>query len=245
MFEQDYRVCFPKERIYISRNHQWAFAAWAMGKSTGLLGEKTTLLHVDAHLDDTWDGVVVEGLHGMKGNSDYLDVAGKLEIDNFIWAGFAAQTIDYIVYVCPKHVDESDPFDLTGWNLEGEQLKPIREILKQREYKGSRYECVQHLREHLSASSDRINQVLNYPNSVILDLDLDVFKLNLSDPLNLELKPDDQIRDELSFLRDLYPYDMITVALSPAFCGGENNCERLYRLFLEGFELELSKAETW
>jgi hypothetical protein len=244
MYNSNYRVCFPNERVYISRNHQWAFAAWALGKQLGTIGSRTTLLHVDAHLDDTWDGVIVEGLHEMSDAEQILEVASKLEIDNFIWAGFAAKVIDHIIYVCPKDVDSSDPFDLSSWNLEGEQLKPIKQLLIEREYKGSRFESIKQLRQQLEEVGNS-EQVLNLPSSVILDLDLDVFKLNLSDLSDRALLPEKQIREQLQFLKGLYPYDMITVALSPAFCGGDENCEQLYRLFLEEFELDLVDARVW
>lgn len=244
MIEPNYRVCFPKEQVYISRNHQWAFAAWAMGKQTGVVSDKTTLLHVDAHLDDTWDGVIVEGLNEMRNSKDFLEVAGKLEIDNFIWAGFAVKYLDKIIYVCPKDVDSSDPFDLTGWDLEGEQLRPIKQLLKEREYKGTRFESIEQFKLHIGESGDK-GRVFNSTSSVILDLDLDVFKMNLSDLRDLELYPEKQIREQLQFLRGLHPYDMITVALSPSFCGGDENCEFLFRVFLEEFELNLFDAQTW
>jgi hypothetical protein len=244
MFEHDYRICFPKERVYVSRNHQWAFAAWAMGKKSGILGPQATLLHVDAHLDDTWDGVVVEGLREMKDDRDYLEVARKLEIDNFIWAGFAAKLIDHIVYVCPKDVDGSDPFDLSAWNLDGEQLKPVKELLAEREYKGFRFESILDFKQQLMNGPTQ-QQIFDLPKSVILDLDLDVFKLKLIDPEDRTLKPEAQIREELTFLKELHPYDMITVALSPSFCGGVENSERIFSLFLEVFQLELSDSVIW
>jgi hypothetical protein len=244
MFGSDYRVCFPKERIYISRNHQWAFAAWAIGKQTGILRDQITLLHVDAHLDDTWDGVIVEGLQEMSNPEEFLEVAGKLEIDNFIWAGFAAALIDHIVYVCPKDIDDSDPFDLTAWDLEGEQLKPVKELLQKRDYKGSRFESIADFQQYGVVAENK-ESLLNLPGSVTLDLDLDVFKLNLSDYKDTALVSEDLIRTQLQFLRDYYPYDLITVALSPAFCGGDDNCERLLQLFLEVFGLDLTDSEIW
>lgn len=245
MFEHDYRICFPKERIYVSRNHQWAFAAWAMGKKAGILGSQVSLLHVDAHLDDTWDGVVVEGLVEMNDDHDFLEVASKLEIDNFIWAGFAAKLIDHIAYVCPKDVDESNPFDLSAWNLDGEQLKPVKELLAEREYKGFRFESILDFKQQLMNGRPTLQQIFDLPNSVILDLDLDVFKLNLHKPEDGALIPEVQIREELTFLKELHPYAMITVALSPSFCGGEKNSERLFSLFLEVFQLKLSDSVLW
>lgn len=230
--------------MYISQNHQWAFAAWALGKQSGILGDRTTLLHVDAHLDDTWDGVIVDGLQEMGNTEQILEVASKLEIDNFIWAGFAAKSIDHIIYVCPKDIDSSDPFDLSDWDIDGEQLLPVKQLLKERDYKGFRFESIEQFKKHLVKKVNN-EQVFNQPSSVILDLDLDVFKLNLSDLADQELYPESQIREQLQFLRGLYSYDMITVALSPSFCGGVENCQLLYRLFLEQFDLNLEFAQPW
>ncbi|WP_373232204.1 UPF0489 family protein [Cohnella sp.] len=244
IFEDNYRICFPKKRVFISRNHQWAFAAWTIGKGSGIIGDKTILLHVDAHLDDTWDGVIVEGLHEMGNTEEILEVAGKLEIDNFIWAGFAAKIIDRIIYVCPKDIDSSEPFDLSSWNLEGEQLKPIKQLLREREYNGLRFESIEQFKQHL-LKAENLEQVFNTPNSVILDLDLDVFKLKLSDLADRELYPEKQIREQLQFLKNLYSYDMVTIALSPSFCGSDENCEFIFRLFLEEFELNLDEAQPW
>ncbi|WP_158602160.1 peptide arginase family protein [Cohnella endophytica] len=236
----NYRVCYPENRIYISRNHQWAFAAWAIGKEEGWTGSRPTLLHVDAHLDDTWDGVMAEGLHEMECMADYLNVAGKLEIDNFIWAGFAAELIDRIIYVCPKDEDPSDPFDLSDWNLNGEQLAPIKALLKNREYSGSRFESLHDLKERMGS-----NLFPLVAGSVILDLDLDVFAVRDLESERIRLKPEALIKEELAYLRDLCPYVLITVALSPSFCGSEDNCEQLYGLFLDVFGLRLSEAIPW
>jgi hypothetical protein len=244
MYENNYRVRFPKKNVYISRNHQWALAAWAMGLRSGVIGPRTTLLHVDGHLDDTWDGVIAPGLQEMETTEEIMAVAGRLEIDNFIWAGFAAKLVDHIVYVCPKDVDPSDPFDLSEWDLDGEQLQPIKQLLAERPYKGFRYESIDEFRRRMENRSAR-EEILDSPSSVILDLDLDVFKLNIANLTDRELLPEYRIKEHLAFLRDLYPYDLVTVALSPAFCGGDENCERLYKLFLEVFDLDLSEAEVW
>jgi hypothetical protein len=181
----------------------------------------------------------------MKEIDEYMSVAAGLEIDNFIWAGFAARTIDRIVYVCPKDNDASDPFDLSDWDLNGEQLSPIKQLLEERDYTGLRFESIAALRQSIQADANARVEMLPLSGSVILDLDLDVFKANVIDPLDLSLKPDWKIKEELSFLRDLYPYDLISVALSPSFCGGEDNCAKLYGLFLECFGLDPSMAEAW
>lgn len=244
MWAHDYRVCFPSQQVYIARNHQWAFAAWELGRRHGKLKGHATLLHVDAHLDDTWDGVLAKGLHMIQHNEDIMTVTEQLEIDNFIWAGFASGALDHILYVCPTIVDDSDPFDLSTWNLEGEQMRPIHDLLQKRAYQGKRFDGICDLRRYVDRNPlHSLRMDAEHP--VILDLDLDVFKLHPDDFEDSQLIPASQIREELRFLKQLYPYDMVTVALSPAFCGGNQNCEMLYRMFLEVFELESTKAIVW
>ncbi|MBB6672802.1 UPF0489 family protein [Cohnella nanjingensis] len=233
-FPHDYRIGFPDKRIYIARNHQWAFAAWALGRRTGAFAHPVTLLHVDAHLDDTWDGILAQGLNEMRTPEDCLSVAGRLEIDNFIWAGFACGAIDRIVYVCPREEDPSDPFDLSDWPLNGEQLLPLKMLLARKAYQGERLESIAELRR-LAACPDRLEQLLAAPNAVVLDLDLDVFRSYT----------EAEIRADLAFLKSFYAYDMITVALSPPFCGGEERCASIYRQFLDIFELDPAEAVDW
>lgn len=72
MIPEDFRRCFPEKNIFISCNHNWAFAAWELHKRAGELKPNATLIHVDAHLDDVWDGLIVEGLHDMKNLKMYL-----------------------------------------------------------------------------------------------------------------------------------------------------------------------------
>src|SRR5690625_5481326 len=50
-FNVDYRICFPKEKVFISRDHNWAFAAWEIGKIRNYIKPGSTLVHIDAHLD--------------------------------------------------------------------------------------------------------------------------------------------------------------------------------------------------
>lgn len=61
--EFDWKIYFPEKRIYIMRQHNWAFASWEIEKIKGNLKNQSLLVHVDAHLDDTPDWVFVNGLH--------------------------------------------------------------------------------------------------------------------------------------------------------------------------------------
>ncbi len=79
---------------------------------------------------------------------------------------------------------------------------------------------------------------------MILDLDLDYFNAsnNLVEPI---LYSDEEIVQWLRYLRDMQPWDFITVALSPMYCGGDEQCEHIYRLFLDVFGLDVNAAEEW
>lgn len=54
------RICFPEKRIYIMRDHNWAYYAWDIAKSLGYIRNESSLIHVDSHLDDYCDQLEVE-----------------------------------------------------------------------------------------------------------------------------------------------------------------------------------------
>lgn len=238
---KDYKVCFPEKRIFISRDHNWAFAAWEMNRLYGGT-ENATLIHVDAHLDDVWDGISVNGLYEIKSQEDIYSVTEQLKIDNFIWAGFATNAIDNIIYVTRRtnRQQNHNPFDLTDWEFSNLELEPVRELLKRKKYKGLRFDSIEQFAE---MSDENIEKHIKN-QSIILDLDLDYF--NLSDDLhNPILMEAEIIKEHLKYLRDLYDWDLITVAMSPIYCGGEDECWHIYELFLEVFNLNLADAMVW
>lgn len=63
---------------------------------------------------------------------------------------------------------------------------------------------------------------------------------------NPVLLPEQLIRFELEYIKkSMWEWDMITVALSPDFCGGEEAGNYLFDLFLDVFDLDISKAVPW
>ncbi|WP_394531828.1 hypothetical protein C1N83_00220 [Priestia aryabhattai] len=89
-----------------------------------------------------------------------------------------------------------------------------------------------------------IDEIDTKSSSVILDLDLDYFNKNHLDwDFNPVLLTDEQIKQQLEcFKNSMWEWDMITVALSPEFCGGIESCKHLFKLFLEVFDLDLNDA---
>lgn len=237
----DYKVCFPEQGVFVSGDHNWAFAAWELKKIYSDT-ENATLIHVDSHLDDIWDGILVDGVLDIKNQIDAYKVTEKLQIENFIWAGFATNAIDNVIYVTRKtsRFQVYDPFNLSEWDFSSIELEPVRKLLERKKYQGVRLESIEEL------VIEKYNMGLNRfidGKKVILDLDLDYF--NLSDDMEPSLISDELIRKNLETLRDLFEWDLITVALSPLFCGGDDLCWHIYEIFLDVFNLDLKKAEIW
>lgn len=252
-YDFDWKVAFPEKRIYLMRQHNWAFAAWEIERLKGNLQPKSLLVHVDAHLDDTPDGVFVPGLHEAQSVEQLIAVAqghdyasGRvcppdcMQIDNFIWAAVARDTIGETIFVSHQD-DEVLSLDMLRHDAVQKRNENCQNIIAKLPdgctYKHQRYMDVP---SFLSSCDD---QRWSTEQTKILDLDLDYF--NVSEEIAPKLMPEAQIRDELQVLRNLYQWDAVTVALSPEYCGGKEEAAYLLALFLEIFELELAAGERW
>ena len=47
------------------------------------------------------------------------------------------------------------------------------------------------------------------------------------------------------YLKNLTDWDVITIALSPEYCGGEDECSYLFELFLECFGIDKNELVDW
>ena len=238
---KDFRICYPDKKIYISANHNWAFAAWELHKRAGKIKPNATLIHVDAHLDDIWDGLEVEGLHDIKNYEDVIEVAGKLKIENFIWPAVGTGAIDKVIYVS-QQTYSGDPFDFDDWDFEYPQHKPVEDILNSGKYIGLRYWNIEEFLANLNSEEVKVH-VEN--KDLILDLDLDYFNEIENDSVEPNIMDEQKVIENLTTLRDLYPWSLITVSLSPFFCGGDDNASYLFGLFSKVFGLKTEDALEW
>ncbi len=104
----------------------------------------------------------------------------------------------------------------------------------------SRYQSLEqheHEKEQFFISIDK--------KSTILDLDLDYFNDSNIWGENPNLKNEEQIVRNLEYLKNLNEWDVITVALSPEYCGGEDACNYLFELFLECFNIDENELIDW
>lgn len=235
------------------RQHNWAFAAWEIERLKGTLQPQSLLVHVDAHLDDTPDGVFVPGLLEAKSVEQIMAVAQGhdyasghecppdcMQIDNFIWAGVARDTIGETLFVSHQD-DEVLSLDMLRHDAVQKRNENCQNIIAQLPtdctYTHQRFRDVGSFLREVDPSTWSPGQ------TKILDLDLDYF--NMSQDTTPRLLPREDIRASLQALRRFCPWDVITVALSPEYCGGSEETAFLLTQFLETFEIELASAQSW
>lgn len=250
--------------IYLMVNHKWAFVIWEIARIRKTINEKAILIHVDSHLDDVPELVEDERYFSANSIEDFLRLAEyerseldedefttnyELRMDNFIIPSFLRGTIQDIMYVSDQKLDEirvehmenaarENKKDYT--NMSGDTndyiLNKCYRRIEGQDKSIERYYSVEEYLEEID---------LLPPNqSKILDLDLDYFN-DSNNTLVPNLKSDEVIRDNLKRLKEHCDWDMITVALSPLYCGGDEECMHILKLFLETFELNIDDFNDW
>ncbi|PEF43874.1 hypothetical protein CON22_24995 [Bacillus cereus] len=250
MKDDKWKVVFPEEKVFIMKHHNWAFVAWDLARDKGWIKDNATLIHVDQHLDAAIDGAMVPGIKKARGIEELSKLTKErygstdfVGTDNFIWAGFARETVQTIVYVSPE--DPREPlFDSERQfrNLQGAlNEERIKELF------GVQWDSLEMLKD---TKERGIMDVFTSNHSLILDLDLDFFAYKTETETGntvYVLKDESEIRRSLKTLKEIYNWDIITVALSPEDChiGGTDNALYVLNLFLEGFNLDINKGNSW
>lgn len=211
-------------------NHKWAFYIWEFAIEKSLIKSNSTLFHVDAHLDDC--------PFGLQDNPEYLNIEGLsslyeftekyVKYDTFIWPAFGRGTINNIVYVSDF---QNEPFQDWATNY-----------VKGRIYEGLRVRSINELRSKVGKIE--LDQLIK-DDTLILNLDLDYFNEGNSYGEKSKLKTDKEITESMTYLKNLYNWDLTTVALSPECCGSEEACDHLLQIFMDVFELDNSKSLSW
>lgn len=213
----EYRVCFPEQRIFISEDHNWAFSAWEIGKQRGYIDSGAALVHIDAHVD--YVDPEIEIIEEVTTEKDAIDFGRNLGIAEFIIPAQQAGTIGSVYMISNDSVFINEE---TGFN---------------RAYSLNHFEHL-YRRKWFDETEGK---------NVILDIDLDFFNFNYEDMYsNAVLLPEQLIRRELEYIKKyMWKWDMITVALSPDFCGGREESKYLFNLFMDVFNLDIGKAIPW
>ncbi|GAF20710.1 hypothetical protein JCM19047_363 [Bacillus sp. JCM 19047] len=262
-------VKHPRKNIYIMVDHKWAFVVWEYAKIKKIIREKACLVHVDTHLDDVPELVDNQKVLSANSIDDLFEIAHykrdpdgddfqelELREDNFLIPSFLRGTIQDIVYV-------SNSENQSEVNTKEFTVRDIYESVKDEEsnnyfdYSGgvdrfSLSKCYELIKGH-NKSIERFigaeaflreSWPFHKDQSKILDLDLDYFN-NSTQLFSAELKGEGDIRSVLLGLKTYTDWDLITVALSPDYCGESKDCMYLLELFLEIFELDFTDFKLW
>lgn len=266
MLDEEWRKKVTGRNIYLMRDHNYAFSAWEIGRINGDLKSNSVLVHVDSHLDDVAESIEVPGiLNDINTAKKAIDIAKQFDwtkgemperiyvrIDNFIWPAIVRNTIGDVYYISDDPQEESnesnlrkqisDPYsfykrkDIRNDSIAELQLNNIIENQK----KISRFQSIESFKTEAESFQKDIQG-----KTLILDLDLDYFNDSNIYNADPEIREEDQIRRNFDFVKNLANWDMITVALSPEHCGGEEACNYLLQLFLESFEINNDELIDW
>lgn len=236
------------------RDHNWSFAAWEIAKLDNRIRERSLVVHVDAHLDDIADGVLVDNLQtantkdeilNVSRGNDYingveLDSTYTMRIDNFIWASLARNTIEDVIYVSNYKDEILTLEELTDQDTQLDRLI-LSSLPNEFRYHHERFRGINEFLNEYNNNTfrDRVGD-----RSAILDLDIDVFNesYDLHEPI---LTPMFQIREYVESLLALYPWDLITIAISPIFCGGSLEAELILDNVIRATKIDITKISNW
>ncbi|SDC48143.1 UPF0489 domain-containing protein [Paenibacillus sp. UNCCL117] len=238
-------------RVYLMRDHNWSFAAWEIAKIDNRIKEKSLVVHVDSHLDDVADGALVTNLLSAKTVEEIMKVSESydrssgifnenniMHIDNFIWASIARRTIEEVIYVSR---DKQEVTSIKGLKQNGgiESRMIMSNLPFDCNYRHLRYHSIESFL--MSFNRDNFTDYVS-DRTAILDLDIDVFNESDRDPM---LAPMHVVRESVESLLNLYPWDIITIAISPDFCGGVLEAEFLLENVLGAMKLDVESMEKW
>jgi hypothetical protein len=240
-------------RFYIMRDHNWSFAAWELEKLRGRIKERSLLVHVDAHLDDCTDGVLVENLLDANTTEEIIEVSKSydrskgcapesnlMHIDNFIWAALARKTVEEVIYVSRQKQNVVTLEDLHNDGSPASKIT-LSKLPIDCNYKHKRF---YNIVDFFNQFSKHEFQEYVGVRTAILDLDIDTF--NESDIMfEPFLTPLHEVREQVQDLMSFYPWDMITIAISPEYCGGILEAELLFETVLKEIGIEYQNTMKW
>ncbi len=258
--DENFLVKHRSENIFLMVNHKWAFTVWEIERIRGNIKGGSTLFHIDTHLDDVPELIYNDEIYELSTESDINKFSKQkeeadfeLRMDNFIFPSFVRDTINHIYYV-------SNPENMIEINQSHISIDDIilakkgeKNYLNRRDTTND-YTLIK-LSEIIEGKDKSIKRIygieemnLIYTSEIkgskILDLDLDYFN-NSGFYQTAELKKEQVIISNLKTLKYFSEWDLITVALSPDFCGEEEHCIYLLNLFLKVFEISISDFEYY
>ncbi len=215
--EASWKIIYPDRKIYLMRNHNWAFSAWELGRIKKEIQPGARLLHVDFH-DDYCDPSQV--IHKIDTEQDALQAGEGLEIFDFIRAAQQTGTIKDVYTI-------------------GDYDRPPDEVCHS--YTLNQFENEYRMEFFNSESQSLILDLdLDFFN---LHAYRNIEKNYDDNPFRYS---DEFIRKQLGYFRQYNDvWDLLTVCISPEHCGGYQTAQEILDIFLECFDLNNEEYIQW
>ncbi|UAL46797.1 UPF0489 family protein [Sutcliffiella horikoshii] len=211
-----WKIKYPKRKIYLMRDHNWAFSAWEISRLNGEILPGARLLHVDFH-DDYWDP---EETIEINTEQDAILAGKKLNIAEFIKAAESTGTI-------------KDVYMIGDYSM-ATQKKVVHSYSYYQFENEHRLNFFQPENQSFILDLDLDFFNIHAHNSI---------SAYNSNPY---LYSDEYIKKHLErFKQYVDCWDIITVCISPEHCGGNEAAQHLLDLFLEVFELTNEPFIKW
>lgn len=212
---KDFRLFHPDKKVFIMRDHNWAFAAWEIARLKRFINKGASLYHIDSHID--YCDPEME-LGQINDEETALKLASEMHIFEFIIPSYKIGTVKNIFMISDDNVKEC-----------GEEV--------QRAYTLNHFEsCFRRKWYDLSEETSNILDLdldyfnTNYKDSnsnpVLLSEDIIRYRLNY-------------------FKESMLEWDITTVAISPEYCGGNEAARYLYNIFLDEYGIKEEELIEW
>lgn len=215
--ESSWKIKYPNHKIYLMRDHNWAFSAWEIGRINKEIMSGARLLHVDFH-DDYCDPM--HEIKTIETEQHALQIGESLEIFDFIKASQQTGTV-------------KDVYTIGDYDM------PPDEVYHSYTYNQFENE---HRKEFFNSGSQSLilDLDLDYFN---LHAYKNIKKNYDDNPFRYS---DEFIRKQLEFLKQYEDeWNLITVCISPEHCGGYQTAQEILDIFLEFFNLNNADYIHW
>ena len=218
-----------EKHIFLFVDHRDALLCWKKAIDKKWISRENLLLHIDKHADLSMEDIIKSDSINLYNLSDEeLNNFRNTKLDNtmFIFAGILSKTIKTVV----SFHREDDGFDF-------EWVK-INDNIKYFEYEESliyslNLKYFNEINLNLNKNITKLKYI--YDNKdIILDIDLDYFTQGFPQEVrSLDKNDIDDIFSNNNF-KDIYNKSkIITIALEPLFCGGDDDCLYIFKRIIK------------
>jgi hypothetical protein len=230
---KDLNLLYNKDNIYVMDNHNAAMWCWLQKIDTN---KKHSLIHIDRH-HDTRDNHIDIWINRIENN---IKEIGELTINEYLELSYSDPNFNYKTEIMQWDTYFPIFHKLFGFNCVEiyhfftHDENVISDILKPHTKEYPMENMILEIKNIISHTP------LN--NGIILNIDLDYFYREKDDSNDtFKCFTDKEINDLIDIIKDNIKtkITVLTIALSPEFCGGWQGAKKILNLFKNKLEIEV------